>query len=219
MGLLPGFCKPIFFGKKSMTTFNNALPKIHKHLLPLSDEIHSRSFPKIQGAVILSQVTMVHKGDCKQEQIDHLTQLANIYHVTPPDENTSCYYQDLGEIDVRWEYHTEFSTYTFLRFNEHEKPFACPPWQVLPKLWRELLPGELISATHIDIQTEQPANNELQQIFSGHPIAACFVAEQNAQLNELDLSKMSFINKFSSRRLNILTEGFLPFVKYTFFLS
>jgi len=155
-----------------------------KHLLfdALVTEFHSRRFPSIQGSVTLSQVTISHNKSTKAEQIEHLQALAKIYNVSEPSNDTACYYQDLGELDIRWEYHTEFSTYTFIRLNINETPFHCSAWSVLPSIWCTNIPGLLIAATHLDMQNKKPSFSHLQQLFAGHAMAASFIAENNAQV-------------------------------------
>jgi uncharacterized membrane-anchored protein len=81
---------------------------------------------------------------------------------------------------IRWEYHTKFSIYTFIRFNKDEAPFHCSAWLLLPHSWCTSILGLLIAATHIDIQSSKPSHSQLQQIFVGHAISANFIAENNA---------------------------------------
>jgi len=149
------------------------------HLL---DEIHSRSFPKIQGLVALANITVLHHDKDKSAQLQHLHTLADLYRVEGPEQDTNCYYQDLGELDIRWEYHTEFSTYTFLRLNRGEPAFNICPWSLLPEDWSQSIPGHLISATHIDVQPVEPGKNQLHKLFGVTPVAASQVSESNAQI-------------------------------------
>jgi uncharacterized membrane-anchored protein len=173
----------ISFGDIFMQTQTiSMLPKKHLLFETLVTEFHSRRFPSIQGEVTLSQVTILHDNSTKASQISHLQALANVYHVSQPRDDTVCYYQDLGELDIRWEYHTEFSTYTFIRFNKDELPFSCSAWSVLPSTWCISIPGLLIAATHIDIQRSMPNDSQLQQLFAGHAVSASFIAENNAEV-------------------------------------
>lgn len=87
-----------------------------------------------------------------------------------------------GELDIRWEYHTEFSTYTFIRLNHTEPHFQCSAWSLLPTSWCIDIPGKLIASTHIDIQNKLPDKASIQQIFDGQPVAASLVAEQKARV-------------------------------------
>jgi uncharacterized membrane-anchored protein len=161
---------------------NDMLPEKHSLFDTLVTEFHSRRFPRVKGSVTLSQVTILHSKSTKSDQITHLQSLANIYQVSQPNDETDCYYQNLGELDVRWEYHTEFSTYTFIRSNNNEYPFQCSAWSILPSGWCTSIPGLLIAATHIDIQSALPSDPKLQQIFAGHAMAASLITEKNAQV-------------------------------------
>ncbi|TQV87413.1 DUF3422 family protein [Aliikangiella coralliicola] len=161
---------------------NKKLPQLHPLMSHLANEIHSRSFPRIQGAVIVSQATMLHYNSDKQAQINHLKLLAEKYDANLPNQETSCYYADLGELDIRWEHHSEFSTYTVIRLNNNEQAFECPPWHLLPLNWRQSLPGQLIAAIHLDVRENLPEASGLQKIFLGHSLLASVVAENNAQV-------------------------------------
>lgn len=72
------------------------LPPKHPLCDELADEIHSRSFPRIQGGVTLSQITVLHHGVSKSQQIKHLQTLSTLFNVLQPSHDTACYYQDLG---------------------------------------------------------------------------------------------------------------------------
>lgn len=129
----------------------------------LHQELQNRQFPQILGNVVLTHLTVLHKGD-KQSQQQHLQDIASRHNVQGPDADSSCYYQDFGEIDIRWEYHTEFSSYTFIRFNTGEDLLTCPPWEKLPCDWKQSIPGDVIAAVHMDTQDLVSAEKIQQQL-------------------------------------------------------
>lgn len=75
---------------------NSMLPEKHLLFDTLVTEFHSRRFPSIQGSVTIS-----YSKSTKTEQIEHLQTLAKIYNVSEPSFDTACYYQNLGELDIR----------------------------------------------------------------------------------------------------------------------
>ena len=163
------------------------LPSTSPLLTQLQDELHSRSFPKLQGPVTVSQVTVIHdKDDSINLQRAHLARLATMFGVDGPDTHTHCYYRDLGELDIRWEHHTEFSTYTVLRLNQEEPPFAATAWSRLPAHWCADIPGQLLSATHIHLQAKQPGPvtwpSQSQPLQTLPPNAACRSMQDKAHL-------------------------------------
>ena len=69
----------------------------------------------------------------------------------PPARGSSCYYQDFGGFELRWERHTEFSTYTVIHRADKLQPFAHTALSLLPIAWLSGLSGEIVSGQHIDI--------------------------------------------------------------------
>lgn len=148
----------------------------------LHHELHNRQFPQIRGNVALSHITVIHEGE-KQAQQQHLADIARQHGVPVPATDSACYYQDFGEIDIRWEYHTEFSTYTFIRFNLGETPFQTSPWQRLAPDWTQHMPGKIISAVHMDTQDFVPFEKVASHIPpDSKSFTQCRVYTSNAEL-------------------------------------
>ena len=59
---------------------------------------------------------------------------------------------DLGPVAVKWERHTEFSSYTFLRPGAPAAdPFADPALAAVPTDWLAATPGRLLVAVHLAV--------------------------------------------------------------------
>jgi uncharacterized membrane-anchored protein len=52
---------------------------------------------------------------------------------------------------LRWERHTEFSTYTIFVNGAESEPFSETAIQALPSTWLPGLPGELLAAMHVSL--------------------------------------------------------------------
>jgi uncharacterized membrane-anchored protein len=134
-------------------------------------DLHARPFPVSKVPLRVSQVCFLHQEDDSQAtELLHLHELCHRYSVSPPSTNASCFYQKMGDYEIRWERHTEFSSYTFLVHDSGTEPFACPPIALVPIDWLEGISGELISAVHIDGLTKGSVALErykLRQYFEG----------------------------------------------------
>ena len=136
-------------------------------------DLHTRPFQVADRPLRVSHLSLSHDDDSTyQEELEHLRLLCQRYSVNPPVEGDSCFYQSFGEFEVRWERHTEFSTYSFTIYGEDSQPFCHPPVALLPPDWLKQVPGEVISAVHIEVLdnhsgTKIPDKESLRQHFEG----------------------------------------------------
>lgn len=114
-------------------------------------DLHARPFPVATTPVRVSHMTLLHTGsDHYPRELQHLKSLCKRYSINPPSEGDVCFYQSFGEFEVRWERHTEFSSYTFLLKGKSQQCFAQPAITLLPDDWVSDLPGEVVAAVHIE---------------------------------------------------------------------
>ena len=84
---------------------------------------------------------------------------------------------------MRWERHTEFCSYTFLRPGGEDSPFASTALDVLPPGWLETLPGELLVATHVGVVAADPPDPfapELAAIFDDELLVGSLIVDDRA---------------------------------------
>ncbi|WP_296062904.1 DUF3422 domain-containing protein [uncultured Amphritea sp.] len=136
-------------------------------------DLHTRPFPVADTPLRVSHLSFLHtdKSTYAAEQ-SHLQALCERYSINPPQAGDSCFYQSFGEFEVRWERHTEFSTYSFTIYGEDSQPFEHPPVSLIPADWLRLIPGEVISAVHIEVldnreSMQVPDKETLRQYFEG----------------------------------------------------
>ena len=119
----------------------------------LYNELHSRPYQIFTAPSQLTHIAVQHAGRDKQYEIELLTALCDRYQITAPTANMPCFHQDFGLFELRWERHTEFSGYTFIRKGALEgKPFVTNAVDLLPPDWLAKLPGQVIAAFHMVIQ-------------------------------------------------------------------
>lgn len=150
--------------------------KAHPLRDSLYQELHNRPFPVVSGPVAVSHIAMLNQTVSSVEQHRVLTALAEQYSVNPPAKNASCYYQDFGEFEIRWEKHTEFSTYTVLMPTSNEMGFQKNALSLLPQRWLESIPGEFMVGVHLLVQSvvDEPLTREdLKQHFEGQRLIGC----------------------------------------------
>jgi uncharacterized membrane-anchored protein len=115
----------------------------------LYDELHNRPSPVVDGPCYVSHMA-IHTGEeGRVEQYAHLVALCQRFSINPPVESSSCFYQDFGGFEVRWERHLEFCTYTFIRSGRDIEPFTETALKFIPKDWLAKTPGKIVSAAHL----------------------------------------------------------------------
>ncbi|GGK59033.1 DUF3422 family protein [Amphritea balenae] len=145
-------------------------------------DLHTRPFPIGDTPLRVSHIAFFHSNEAVTDsdvsgsdaELIHLQALCKRYSVNPPKLGESCFYQNFGEFEVRWERHTEFSSYSFMVYGVDSSPFAHPPISLIPSDWLQQVPGEVISAVHIDAMESGtlPDRETLRQYFEGQRLLA-----------------------------------------------
>lgn len=146
-----------------------ALPLLsHPLRVALNNELHSRPPLAIQAparVTLLAMLTGEAGGDGERR---HLAELCAWAGLPPPSEGSSHYMGDFGTFRLRWERHTECSTWTVLRSGAFPEPlidpFADPAVEAVPADWIAGLPGELIAAAHLVVLPESVGEPERERL-------------------------------------------------------
>jgi len=161
---------PVLLKDKQYSQLNK-----HSYFSQSYADLHARPFPVSKVPLRVSQLCFLHRKGVSQaesqaQELAHLQALCYRYSVNPPLVGASCFYQRIGEYEIRWERHTEFSSYTFLIHDHGPSPFECPPIALVPVDWLENIAGEIIAAVHIDALSADNIALErdtLRQYFEG----------------------------------------------------
>lgn len=162
-----------------------SLLPIHPDRDRLFNELHTRPFPVLEQGSRVSQVALLHGGRDTAEEYAHIRVLCERYSVLPPSPGSSCYYQNFGGFELRWERHTEFSTYTFIHRADGPEPFQRTALSLLPPGWLAELPGEVISGLHVEIHAltdPAPTADVLRHYFEGQRLVSSWVIDKKARL-------------------------------------
>lgn len=148
-------------------------------------EIHTRPPPELVAPVSLSQLALTSGRDGAQADRALLTELCRAYSALPPEPGAVLHIARLGQLELRWERHTEFSTYVFFREGPIGEPFAEPAVSHIGPRWLERIPGELVVANHVAVlpdETEQPDREALSRWFEGHHLLSGRVHGEDVRL-------------------------------------
>ncbi len=136
----------------------------HAQRRALAGEVHARPYEVLTAPVRASQLALVH-GSPDAERA-HLAELLGSHGAEPPGDGAGYLTRDLGGFRLRWERHSEFSTYTVLRTDPFEAPFQTSALDLVPADWLESLPGEVMTGVHVVVAKDLP--DELGPLFDGN---------------------------------------------------
>ncbi|KAA5604901.1 DUF3422 domain-containing protein [Roseospira marina] len=149
-------------------------------------ELHARPSEPHKAPMRISQITILsgeHGGDSDRA---HLARLCSRKGAPPPAEGAKQHVADFGGLTVKWERHTEFSSYAFSRRAHFTMPFEQPVIEEVPQDWLAELPGDVLSAVHVALlpsAVEMPDAEELSlRHFNGNPLIANTVAGGKARV-------------------------------------
>lgn len=158
----------------------------HKNFRAGYAELHNRPFPVLSAPLSVSHVVLKQPvGGCANAALAHLTALCDRYSVCAPKPGETCFYQDFGEFEVRWEKHFEFCSYSFIVHGESAVPFQSPPIVLLPADWLSALSGELVAAVHIEFRNAAPealSPQVLRPWFEGQRLIGSEIASGGATM-------------------------------------
>jgi len=142
----------------------------------LNAEVHSRPFASLQSPERISHLALLSGEGAAERERRHVAGLCESRGVAGPPASANHFYCDLGPFRLKWERHTEFSTYTFLvsgPFSDSpagERPFAGRAIDRVPRQWIAGLPGDLLVGVHLELlatTAPEPDAAALQPVF-GH---------------------------------------------------
>ncbi len=121
----------------------------------LNNEFHARPPVPLVGAVLVSHLVFKHSTEKAAAARDNLSKLCQGHVCNSIDSSDSHMMVETGAFRMRWELHTEFSSYTFFRpleAGEQLHPDATAFDGVHPE-WLQGIPGKLIVATHVELRS------------------------------------------------------------------
>jgi uncharacterized membrane-anchored protein len=160
----------------------NFLPAQHALRLSLHNEVHARPPEPMGLPMALSHVVMVCNAQQRDASRTHMAALARDHHLPAPDAASIHIRMDFGLYRVRWELHTEFVTWTFMRpiaaqaGAEREPELAL---DAVPQQWLAALPGECLASLHLWVLPTQEVDTGpwIRQVLHEDTLVASTVAD------------------------------------------
>lgn len=152
----------------------------------LTNELHARPFPAVTAPARIGFLVLKaeHNAVGRDAEADHraLQTLTDHYGLPAPDARARHYWADLPNAGLKWEHHTEVTTYTVIR-SGLAAPFDGSAFDVLPKTWSDGAPHPQLTSMLIEVlpwQDEDEIESYLAQHFETESLVASYVLDGSA---------------------------------------
>jgi len=126
-------------------------------LHPLRDrllaEVHARPSTPIDPPMHVARVAALSGQDGAERDRLHMASLCRAIGAEPPEDRARWCSADGGGWQLRWERHSEFSSWTLLRRPDAPDDAVLAP---LPPDWVAEIPGEVMVMTSVDLRHDLP---------------------------------------------------------------
>lgn len=165
----------------------NGIPEMDEHPLryDLTNELHARPFEPLSAPEQITYYAMTTGEGVADRDREHVCRLCERYGLHPPAPNANHFSADFGEFRLRWERHTEFSTYAIMRSNMVTGPFMEMPVAFVPGEWLDGLPGQRLVALHIVVlpyESEGLGEEDLDRYFVKDSLVTSIIGGKEAQI-------------------------------------
>lgn len=125
--------------------------RYHPQRDALLAEAHARPFTPLTGPALVTRLATLSGPEGETIDRDHMIRLSRKLGQPEPSDGARWCVVDGGGWRLRWERHTELSTWTFFRTPSGNLPFEETALDLAPADWVRDLPGEVLVATRLEI--------------------------------------------------------------------
>lgn len=140
-----------------MQTSHPALAGLLEHPLRarLDQEFHARPSQPLHGPLLVSHLAFKNSRKKIAAERDNLAALTQAAGCTVQESSEAHLLLDAGAFRLRWELHTEFSSYTFFRPLSAGEILdkQATAFDAVAHDWLAGIPGKLVVATHVELRS------------------------------------------------------------------
>ncbi|MBI1398252.1 MAG: DUF3422 family protein [Betaproteobacteria bacterium] len=145
----------------------------HPQRLVLAAEIHARPFMIVRAPARASHLA-VYTGLDATRSHRLIEAFCERFGVAPPSDKAQHFVHDFGHVQLKWERHSEFCSFTFVEEGiRSDDPFAEPALRHAPSDWLEQLSGSVLVACHLVVESGEPLDFQsprLKAMFPAPPL-------------------------------------------------
>lgn len=190
----------------------------------LHAELNADVYELVSIPAQLSHLVLLSDRQWIDQERQLIVALCDRYKIARPNSHFDQFSAEMGEFRLRWERHTEYSTYTVYRRGSFDIPFAKPAIAEIPQDWLARIPGEVLVATHIALDDRsRPSRSlsELANLFESNTVIGSKVSGGSASVwsdNQIHADGFSRIlihdDNLRSRQVGRLVQRLLEIETY-----
>jgi uncharacterized membrane-anchored protein len=157
--------------------------KNHPQRFRLNNEVHARPHQMMSAPLRVTHVALLSND--RSKDLDAINVLCDRYGVNRPNQDANFYIGDFPMFKLRWERHSEFSTYTISESCSNSTPFKEAALSKLPVEWFDCLPGEVITMLNLELLGAPEGHRDLEdlsELFSSNTVAGSEVSDGAARV-------------------------------------
>lgn len=157
--------------------------KNHPQRFSLNNEVHARPYQIMSSPLRVTHVALM--SDNRSHDLKAVGELCDRFGINRPNPEANFFIGDFPLFQLRWERHTEFSTYTFSEQKSSQVPFNESALAQVPDEWVASLPGEVITMLNLELVAGSEGNRDLfalSELFSSNTVAGSEVADGTARV-------------------------------------
>ncbi len=135
---------------------NAAGEQSHPLRWSLNAELHARPFMVVEAPARVLHIALLEPADGSPTGPELLAEFCRCLGVAPPVIDHAHLTLDLGTLRLKWEQHTEFTTFTLLLPGPFDHPFDNALLQAVPMSWWKRLQGRVLAAVQVAIGKGAP---------------------------------------------------------------
>ena len=157
--------------------------KEHSQRYALNNEVHARPYQIISSPLRLTHLALLSND--RSRDIKAIGDLCDRFGITRPNSEATFFIAEFPLFKLRWESHTEFSTYTLSQPMASEVAFNESALSKVPEDWVANLPGEVITKLNLELIRTEAGEldlSALSSLFASNTVAGSEVLDGAAMV-------------------------------------
>jgi uncharacterized membrane-anchored protein len=136
--------------------------RYHPERDALLAEAHARPFVLMDTPMLAGRIATLSGPEGADQDRDHMIALCRKLGQAEPSPDSRWAALKAGHLQLRWERHTEFSTWTFFRLPGDAGIFTAAAFDAAPRDWLANMPGDVLVAATLEVRARASVADPLQ---------------------------------------------------------
>lgn len=185
-------------------------------------EVHARPFTRLTGPLAVLRFAFLSQGDTATADRQSFASFCAAHGLAAPDASAKHHQVTVGAVTLRWEQHSEFTTFTWIRSHAGaSRPFGDVDDELAALIGSLPQAGQLLVALKLEVEETSAAVDRAEQLFEKGSLAMVNVRSGQAVVaSDFRVDEQGFVrilvcnNGLSSGRLGALVQRVLEIETY-----